>query len=313
MRFSSSPRETIPLSAAPAIELVNDRHCRRWLLLLFSTLAAGATAQNASDLARALDCYHARRYTEARTLFVELARERPADLEIEFYLGRLALWFDDEVNALVHLERACRVAPDDARVVNALGDAYGLAAQNAPLLAKLGWARKCLAAYTRAVELEPRNLAFRWSLLGYYCVAPRLAGGGAEKALVQANEIAKLDAMSGRIARSTLALADERFNDAFAEFEAVLQGEPDNFLALYHVGRCAALSKRNIDRGIAVLRRCLELRPPEGDGQPTHACVYHRLGNLHESKGDRTTAEALYATARRLHPDFRAHKIALKN
>ncbi len=292
---------------------MTERYRRRWLLLLFGTAVAGASAKSAGDLVRAMDCYHARRYTEARELFAGLARERPADPEIDFYLGRLALWFDDEAAALAHLERAAKAAPQEARLQNALGDAYGLAAQNAPLLSKLGWARKCRAAYERAIELDPRNPAYRWSLLGYFCVAPRLAGGGLEKAHGQADEIARLDPVNGRIARATLALAEERFAAAFSVFETVLRESPNDFLALYHIGRCAALSGREIDRGIASLRRCLDLPVPEGDGQPTLACVHHRLGNLLERKGDQIAAQRHYAEARRVHPDFRPQKIVLRN
>lgn len=290
-----------------------ERFRRRWVLLLFSTAAAGASGRNAAELARALDCYNSRRYSEARAMFDQLARERPADPEIGFYLGRLALWFDEERPALEHLERAAAAAPHDARIQNALGDAYGLAAQNAPLLSKLGWARKCQAAYERAVALAPDFPAFRWSLLGYFCAAPRLAGGGFEKAHAQADAIARLDAVNGRVARATLALAEGRYGAAFAELDAVLADTPDDFIALYHIGRCAALSGRDIDRGIASLRRCLELRPPEGDGAPTPACVHHRLGNLLELKRDTVGAREEYAAALREHPDFRPQKIVLKN
>lgn len=292
---------------------MSERFRRRWALLMFSTVVAGASARASADLARALDCYHARRYSEARAIFGRIAVERPRDPEIEFYLGRLALWFDDGPAALANLEHAATLTPDDARIQNALGDAYGLAAQNANLVMKLGWARKCRAAYERAVALEPKNPAFRWSLLGFYYLAPRIAGGGIEKARVQADEIARLDPMNGRIARATLALGEQKFEAAFAQFDQVLRDAPDDFLALYHVGRCAALSGRQVDRGIAALRRCLELRPPEGDGQPTLACVHHRLGKLLETKGDAAAAQAEYASTLRLEPDFRPVKIAPAN
>ncbi len=292
---------------------MSERFRRRWALLMFSTVVAGASARASADLARALDCYHARRYSEARAIFVRIASERPRDPEIEFYLGRLALWFDDSPAALANLEHAAALAPDDARIQNALGDAYGLEARNANLVLKFGWARKCRAAYERAVALEPKNPAFRWSLLGFYYLAPRIAGGGIEKARLQAEEIARLDPMNGRIAWATLALGEQKFEAAFAQFDPVLRDAPDDFLALYHVGRCAALSGRQIDRGIAALRRCLELRPPEGDGQPTLACVHHRLGNLLEKAGDIAGARIEYASAQRLQPDFRADKVALTN
>ncbi len=292
---------------------MNEFHGRRWALLVFSTIMTSASSQTAVELARALDCYQARRYTEARERFERVARQRPADPEIDFYLGRLALWFDEEAAALRHLERAAQQAPRDARILNALGDAYGLAAQQANPLMKISWAGKCRVAYERAIALEPGNAIYRWSLLGYCCVAPRLLGGGRDKAHAQAEAIAALDPAGGRVARATLALAEAHYDAAFGEFEAVLQEVPDDFLALYQIGRCAALSGERVERGIAALQRCLELIPPAGDDQPTLAGVHYRLGNLLEKKRDEIGAAAQYAAARRAEPDFRAKKIKLKN
>lgn len=292
---------------------MSERDQRRWMMLWFSTVVATASSQTSAEFARALDCYHARRYSEARELFERVALARVSDPEIDFYRGRLALWFDEADTALAHLERAAQACPQEARIQNALGDAYGLAAQRAPVLAKLGWARKCRTAYERAVALAPENLAYRWSLLGFYCVAPRLAGGGLERAHAQAGAIARGCAMEGRIARATLALAEARYTAAFAEFEAVLHESPDDFVALYQIGRCAALSGREIDRGIRALRRCLELQPPAGEEMPTRACVYHRLGNLLMKKGDATAATAAFSAALIEHPDFRPQKVVLRN
>ena len=257
--------------------------------------------------------YEERRYAEARAVFGALGREQPESVELNFYLGRLALWFDDEAGALAHLEKAARLLPDDARVQNALGDACGLAAQQAGLLAKLGWARKCLQAYRRAVELAPAVAAYRWSLLGFHCVAPRIAGGSRDEARAQAGEIAKLDPMGGRVARATLFLAENKPAEAFAQFDEVLRETPDDFLALYHVGRCAALSGQQLERGVAALERCLRLSPPTGEGRPTWANVHHRLGEILARRGDRSGAEMHAAAARRIHPDFRAEKDALRN
>lgn len=283
------------------------------LCALGAGLGRSAAAEARPDFAAALTLYETRAYSAAREKFTALAKLHPNDPDLDFYLGRLALWFDDLDAALLHLERGAKTAPNDARIQNALGDAYGLAAQNAPLLAKLGWARQCRAAYERAVSLAPGNPAFRWSLVGYFCMAPRVAGGGMEKAYAQAEEIRKLDPMGGRIAFATLHLAEKKFDAAFAQFDPVLGSEPENFLALYQIGRCAALSGRQLERGLAALRRCLQLAPPPGDGMPTHASVHHRIGNILERQGQAAAAQASYATALELHPDFRATKIALKN
>lgn len=289
----------------------------KWQMLVLALGLFPGGRMAAADLVRnfttARVLYEERRYSEARAVFRELEADQAENVEINFYLGRLALWFDDGADALAHLEKAARIAPDDPRIQNALGDAFGLAAQKAGLLAKLGWARKCLSAYERAVQLAPREPAYRWSLVGYFCVAPRIAGGSGEKALVQAAEIGKLDPMGGRIALATLYLSEQKPAAAFAQFDEVLRGNADDFLALYQVGRVAALSGQRLERGREALQRCLALVPPSGDGMPTLASAHHRLGNILEKMGDVAAARIQYATALRLLPDFKCEKEALRN
>ncbi|MCX6951134.1 MAG: tetratricopeptide repeat protein, partial [Verrucomicrobia bacterium] len=99
----------------------------------------------------------------------------------------------------------------------------------------------------------------------------------------------------------------------FAEFDEVLRANADDFLALYQVGRAAALSGERLERGREALQRCLTLVPPSGDGMPTLASTHHRLGNILEKLGDRPGAQAHYAAALRLLPDFRPEKEALRN
>ena len=46
---------------------------------------------------------------------------------------------------------------------------------------------------------------------------------------------------------------------------------------------------------------------------PTLASVHHRLGNVLEKLGDEPGARRHYADAKRIQPDFRAEKEALRN
>lgn len=283
----------------------------RWLLLALTLLPLAAHADD--GMANALQLYDERRYTEARAAFRAVEAGRAADPVIDFHLGRIALWFDDTEEALERLQRAAGLAPADGRIQNALGDAYGLAAQQAPLLAKLGWGRKCLAAYERAVAIEPGNPAFHWSLLAYSLFAPRIAGGGLDKAREAAEVIKRLDPTGGYSALVTVHLAAEEFDLALAEIDRALAVTPDDFIALYQLGRWAAISGRQVGRGQAALERCLTLEAPRGDGRPNHALVHYRLGNLLEKQGLAEAARAHYAQTYDRQPDFRADKMTLKN
>jgi tetratricopeptide (TPR) repeat protein len=271
-------------------------------------------ASLAPEVAAAIALYDAGSYSAAQTRFDEIARSRSNDSEIDLYRGRLALWFDDAAGGLAYLEKAVQAAPDDARIQNAYGDACGLTARRSGFFSKYGWARKCLAAYARAVTLEPANTDYRLSLLRYYVEAPAIAGGSIAKAYAEAAEIKKLDAADGRIAYATVYLTEEKFNQAFGGFDEILRQKADDFFALYQIGRCAALSGVQLDRGQAALQRCLQLPLPAGaDRRTTFANIHYRLGNILEKKGDPTAAQAEYAAARQVYPDFRPDTDTLRD
>jgi len=295
--------------------LSDDIMIFRTLLLAVAVggIPAGPRAAPPADLAGAIALYDARHYAAAQRILERLAVVRPDDPEVNFRLGRIALWFDDEARGRAWLEQAARAAPRDARIQDALGDAYGLTAQRAGLLTRFWWARKCQAAYRRAVELDPQNPDYHWSLLRYCRQAPRMAGGGIDQAYAEAAVIRRLDPMQGRIAFATLDLDQKRTAQAFQEFEADLRRQPDDFMSLYQIGRCAAISGEQLDRGIQALRRCLQLAPPVGPDRPGHANVHYRLGNLLEKKGDLAGARAEYAAMARIDPDFRPAKDTLRN
>lgn len=281
-------------------------------------LAAGAllaqpspSTEADSSWCAAMDLYQDARYAEARVALRRLEGGAP-EVESDFHLGRLALWFDDQAEAVLRLERAVTRSPNEARLQNAWGDACGMSAQRAAVWQKLGWARRCLAAYQRAVELEPNNPKWRWSLIGFSCVAPRIVGGGYERARAQIAELSRLDALEGAFAAATVMLAERRPAEAFICLEAVVREHPDNASVWYQIGRCAAMSGQQVARGVAALRRCLELGPVGGDGQPSLATAHFRLSELLELAGDLPGAQRERALALQLQPDLRIDKVALR-
>jgi len=273
--------------------------------------SGGITAS--PEFVAALSLYRGRHYAEAQASFRKILPRAPDDPEVNFYLGRLALWFDDHARSVAYLERALQHAPGDARIENALGDACGISAQQANVFTRLAWAHRCRAAYQRAVELAPTNVDYRWSLMNYYLQAPRIAGGGFDRATAEAAEIDRLDPAAGRIALATVFVAEKKYAQAFAGLEAYLRAHPDDFEALYQIGRCAALSGERLDLGLASLRRCLHLPPPAGESKPKYVNVHFRIGNILEKQGDAAGARAEYDLALKENPDFRPAKEALRN
>jgi tetratricopeptide (TPR) repeat protein len=259
----------------------------------------------------AVELYSQHKPVEAQKAFEALAPTAPDNADIQFYLGRLALQRNDPEPAVGYLEKAVALSPNDSRIHLRLGDAYGISAQKAGFFSQIGWARKCQAEYQKAVELDPRNIEARLSLMEYCRQAPGIVGGGLDKALVQAQEIKKLDYTEGCAALGSIYTADKKYDLASDEYEAALKVKPDDYGALYQTGRLAVLSGARLDRGLAVLQQCLTLTPP--DGQPPYAAVHWRMGNILEKKGDKPGARAAYEAALKADPKFPQAIEALKN
>lgn len=279
------------------------------LALVGSVFAATAPS---ADLTAARELLRERKLAEAQAALEKLAVAEPQNLEVQFQLGELALRRDDPAVAVTHLEKAAALDPKSARVQKRLGDAHGTVAMKAPLFSKPGHAKKTLVAYERAVALDSNYVEGRLALFEFYRQAPGFMGGGYDKAFAQAQAIKALDPARGRVAFATLFAGEKQYEQAFAQFQEVLATNPDDYVAHYQIGRLAALTGREVDRGLASLRRCLELNPPGTAGAPTMASVHWRIGTLLEKKRDPAGARQAYEAALKSDPEFASAAEALQ-
>lgn len=280
------------------------------LLLILATATCVHAAIPAPEVESVRQLLRDRKLAEAEAAATKLTTAHANEAEAFLLLGTVRMNREDADGAVKAFEQAATLAPDNSEVQRRLGDGYGFSAQKAGMLSKFGLAKKCLAAYEKAVALDPKSLPARLSLLGYYQQAPSMVGGGMDKAYAQAAEIKKLDADRGRIAFAQLYAADKKWSEAFSEFEEVLKAEPDNYLALFQVGRIAALSGERVDRGVATLQKALTLSPTAGAAG--HDAAHWRLGMLWEKKGDKAAAKAAYEAALKMNPKFPQAIEALK-
>ena len=312
---------------------------RRLLLAcLVPPFLAMAGPAPAPSLDAAVALYTARRDAEAQTALDALRKAAPDDPRVLDYLARLARRRNDWPAVSELYEQCTRLAPDSAAYWAALGEARGSLARRAGIFERIGLAHQCRDALEKAVALAPDNLTYRDGLVHFYLDAPAVAGGGADKALAQAAEIARRDAFACAMATGSirqdeeqweeaeqsfreaarlkpdellpvlalgrLAIERGRYDDAFAQFAAVLAKQPDNPAALFETGRTAALSGRQLDRGEAGLRQYLA-QPQRSSNLPTHAQAHLQLGRLLVRKGDPASARAEFTEALRLDPGLK--------
>lgn len=269
------------------------------LLLLLILIAPPVFAVDTALRDQVADLFRQRQWAEAKALLEKLTQDEPANAGAWNSLGQVYLALNEHEKAVTALEKAVALAPVSSDYALQLGHAYGVSALKAGLFSKLGFAKKCKAAYDKAVELDPKNIDARWSLMEYCRQAPGFIGGGIAQAYIQAEQIKQLDARRGRQAYVVLYSAEKKYPEAFALYEEVLREKPEDGDALYNIGRLAAISGEQLDRGLETLRKYLTTEP-----YLNHARTLTRIGNILEKQGDKAGARTAYEAALAADPKF---------
>jgi tetratricopeptide (TPR) repeat protein len=305
--------------------------------------AQGDTGPMAEGRAR----FDRRDYDGARTQFEQATRANARDPWAHYWLGRTLVQFDKFGAAAEQFERAIALSPNTAEFHTWAGNAIGMEAQRANVLRQPVLARRVKAAFERAVALDPRQFDARNGLVQYYLLAPGFLGGSVAKAREQAQALLGLSVVQGRIAlariaakekdlagverelvtllreapdtgRAALALGNfyadrQRYDEAFKVFETFVAKHPRDVYGLYGVGRTAALSGQQSERGVQALLQALALPDPGTDpNRVSRQAMFVRLGAIHERVGRKADARAAYAEALALDPDYTDAREGLK-
>lgn len=243
-------------------------------------------------------------------------------------------------------ERAVAADPRNGTYHLWLGNAVGQQAGSASAIRQPFMARRIKAEFERAVALDPELLDARDGLIQFYLMAPGVMGGSAAKAREQQREIAKRSAFRGQLAAAAVAWADKdtagteralraaiaaepdsartaislaqrqagwgRTAAAFATLDEFLARHPRDIAVRFQIGRLAANSGQQLERGEKLLRALIAEPEWESTNQrPSRAAVHYRLGMVLEKSGRTPDARAAYERALALDPQLKPAKDAL--
>jgi tetratricopeptide (TPR) repeat protein len=248
------------------------------------------------------------------------------------------------------IQRAAELAPSAAEVQFLLGDIACDRAGRASAFSAFGLARKCKAAFARAVALAPESLTYVASFASYLAQAPGIVGGDKDSAqklialvlardevrgvMLQAglwwpgNSAAKeradsaVEAVGARHtddARAQLRVAGwweqtRRPERALAVFEAMAARNPNDGVARFFVGRGLVLLKRDPRRAQRHLFFAAAATvPPLGSGAPTFApgAPWYRLGQTYVQLGMSDSARLCFRRALEINPQLMPARFAL--
>lgn len=315
--------------------------CR--LAMIASLLVLPATLPGA-ELKEGMANFEAGQFDAARENFKVALEEEPGNGQAAFMLGRIALEQYEIKDAIRWFQRATELEPESSRYHQYLGEALGRLLSEAGTLTRMRKGPDMRKAFATAVELDPENLEARMGLVSYYLNAPKIGGGGRDKAEAEARRIAEIEKQAGHEAwlqiylhvdeldaalleveqlrrmdpgnekalllQGLLLTRQEKFEPAAAHFEAWLAREPEQMQAAYQLGRISALSGLNPARGEAAMLMYLQHRP--GPDDPPLAWAHFRLGQIYEHMARADAARKAYRAAMEADPKHKEAREALK-
>ena len=279
-------------------------------------------------------------------LALPLALQAPSAAD-SYRAGRAAYDAGNYDLAVKSFERAIQFDDKTSDYHLWLARAIGTEAIGAGIFHQPGMARRAKSEFERALQLNPKNISARDGLLQFYLRAPGLIGGSVAKAREQADAIARANPLRGHLARAALAAfakdqvtverehrlavleypdssvgvftyanwlaTNARADEAVVQLEHFLTRHPGEPSALVWLGRIAATSGKQLDRGEQALRQALKA-PSVGldPNAPAPAMIHFRLGELLTRKGVKGQARKEFEAAIKLNPNLDAAKKVLK-
>jgi tetratricopeptide (TPR) repeat protein len=169
------------------------------------------------------------------------------------YVCRAYYQLQDWDSALRNCERAVQLEPGNATFQLWLGRSYGEKANVASPLIAFALARKCVAAFATAHTIDRRSVAIARDLAQYYSDAPAIVGGGSDKALALAAELAPEHPADAAWVRALVATSAGHFDQAEFQYNEAIRLDRDSATTWLDLARFL-LGRKSFDR----FQQCVE-------------------------------------------------------
>jgi len=315
------------------------------LLLATCALDPGFTRAGQNALADAQRQFNAGQYHKAVDALTEATAKSPEDASLHFLLGQCYYELGEFARAVTSFERSVQLAPNQSDYHDWLGKAYGRRAGETNFLSAMGLARKTHKEFEVAVHLDPSNFQAQRDMIRFEMMAPGIVGGGDDHAMKHIEDLEKLDALQGQLARGEFLATKKRFPEADAVFAKILESNTDRIgvyfeaadyyrdrqntpkmgeaiAAAEHIdtedrrlkfyrGVLYVVKKKNPAEAESMLKSYIATVPDNSD-LPSHSFALEWLGKLHESQGKFSEAAEDYRASLELDPHNKSVEDAWK-
>lgn len=245
--------------------------------------------------------------------------------------------------AIDNCRRAIQLQPNVSEFHLWLGRTYGDKADRSGIFGGMGFAKKTVAEFERAVQLAPNDVHAREDLTEFYREAPGLVGGDSDKAHRIVEDTSRIDPAAAAVMRAQFALKDKDYPAAEAEAKTAVQESGGSAHYLLELARVYGKQKhwkdfestiiraveatnrrpvdvfdaadmlvgfgRNLNGAIDLLRAYL--KGPMDEMGPAFRAHY-LIGRAYEKQGKKLEAAQEYRSALDLAKGFKSAQDALK-
>jgi tetratricopeptide (TPR) repeat protein len=203
-------------------------------LVICGLALTGLIWASGPDYERAYKLYQLTEFQESVKILETIPN---ADASVIALMGRDYYGLGEFKRATEILERAVARDPGNSDFHLWLGRAYGRRAETSNLLMAPGYAKKAHQHFETAVRLNPMNLDAQSDLFEYYLEAPGFLGGGYDKAVAKAADLARINPAEGYSAEAKLAENRKQYTSAEAHLRHAIEAAP------HSVGRLIELAR----------------------------------------------------------------------
>ncbi len=179
------------------------------LLLINCTLSF---AQRPIDEAQKL--YDSKNFEAAKLLLQKIYADDSANDRALELLSNINGIQENWAQAVLLFKKLHQRRPQDAEISYRLGGVTARLAQSVSKIRAIGLLNDIESAFKRTIQIDPNHIGARWALIEYYLQVPRFQGGGESKAKRYADELDKLSAVDGCLAKGHIEEFYGRFSQA---------------------------------------------------------------------------------------------------
>jgi tetratricopeptide (TPR) repeat protein len=192
--------------------------------------------QAQTDFEKAESLFLQQKYTLAQPLFEQFLTQNPGNLKTIELLGDLHGSLKHWDKAIFYYEKLKNLKPSQANYYYKYGGVLGMKAKESNKFKALAMIGDVKSAFEKAIALNPKHIEARFALIELYIQLPAIVGGSEGKAARYAEELSKISAVDGYLAKGRISEYYNRFIDAEKQY-----------LAAFKIGKSVTTYKKLFD------------------------------------------------------------------